>query len=205
MRPRVVYLEDEIRQRHRLAEFLRAASACRRDVGRSFVFHGPDGSALHSLRRTFGTRFRRRSEADGPALLHQRSCTTIQTGRERLRNFVADRLCASLKIAVLRSSRIVLACVFLVEAAQAAFARDVVVVNEGTKGIHVQLRQPIKGVMLVVRYADIGPEAEKTFSVGNAKTEVHISANWCGTFFNRELKETNSHVILSRKCTVSVR
>jgi hypothetical protein len=98
----------------------------------------------------------------------------------------------------------VLACVFMVEATQPALARDVVVVNEGTKGIHVDLRQPIKGVMLVVRYADIGPEAEKTFSLGDARTEVHISANWCGTFFNRELKQANSRVILSRKCTVSV-
>ena len=78
-------VEDQVRQRHRLAELLGAARRTRstNTTDRTFGMVRTDG-ALPALRRPSGPRVRRRAEADRPALLHERRGAEIRARRVRL-------------------------------------------------------------------------------------------------------------------------
>jgi len=71
---------DEIRERHRLAEFLPAARQCRRQDRRPHLRDVAHRSSLPPLRRPSRARLRRRSEADGLALLHRRIWAGVSSG-----------------------------------------------------------------------------------------------------------------------------
>ena len=80
---RAVCRRSEVRKRHRMAKLLRAAG--RRDwLDRSIAAFGMDRTegALQQLRRSPGSRVRRRSAADGLALLHQRRRAEFQASEE---------------------------------------------------------------------------------------------------------------------------
>src|SRR5262249_10846729 len=70
----------QVRERHRMAELLRAArSAGGRDDRGSQLRHDADRSALRQLRRTSRTRLSRRSASDRPALLYERCRDDVRT------------------------------------------------------------------------------------------------------------------------------
>src|SRR5689334_5905398 len=77
MRTALVQLGDQIRERHRLAELLEAAGARSRDPPGPQSDGGTDGGAVRTLRRPPRPRVRRRAQADGPALLHERAGTEL--------------------------------------------------------------------------------------------------------------------------------
>src|SRR5260370_10127491 len=72
LRPAAVRIEDEVRERHRLAEFQRPGAGRGRNLDRSQLRHGTHGGALQPLRKPSRPRVRGRAAADAPALLHQR-------------------------------------------------------------------------------------------------------------------------------------
>ena len=67
-----VFFPDEIRQRHRLAELLAAATWRRARAPGSLWRHAPNRSVVPALWRAFGTRVQRRSATDRPPVLHER-------------------------------------------------------------------------------------------------------------------------------------
>ena len=74
--------EHQVRQRHRLAELLRAARQRHRHDQRPQLLHGAHRGALPALRRPSGPRVRRRPEADRPALLHERRRAEVHRREE---------------------------------------------------------------------------------------------------------------------------
>ena len=93
LRPRSVLLDDEVRQRHRLAELLGAARQRGRHDARHSLGMVAHGGALPPLRRPSRPRVRRRPEADRPALLHERRRDEFKP-RARLTR-AANRCCCS--------------------------------------------------------------------------------------------------------------
>src|SRR3954464_5514978 len=79
MRPAALQVRPQIRERHRLAEFLRAPGWRRRYHERQELLHDPHRGALRPLRRTSWPRVRRRPAAYRPALLHQRRGAQFRT------------------------------------------------------------------------------------------------------------------------------
>ncbi len=75
-----LFLDHEIRQRHRLAELLGAAGRGCRHGGGQNPRHGSDRCPLQPLRRPPWPCLQRRSEADGSALLHERRRAELQAG-----------------------------------------------------------------------------------------------------------------------------
>ena len=69
----------QVRERHRLAQFLRAAGRRHRLDGRPQLRHDPDRSPLQPVRRPPGPRVRRRPAADRTAVLHQRGGAEFRT------------------------------------------------------------------------------------------------------------------------------
>src|SRR6516164_6025846 len=72
LRSAAVLVQDQIRKRHRLAEFLGAAGARGGRERGPLVRHDPHRRIVPSLRRSSRPRLHRRSEADRAALLHER-------------------------------------------------------------------------------------------------------------------------------------
>src|SRR5712691_4487975 len=72
LRPAAFRLGHEVRQRHGLAELLGPPRGRGSDLDRPQALHGPHGSALPPVRGAPGSCLRRRSQADGPAVLHER-------------------------------------------------------------------------------------------------------------------------------------
>ena len=85
LRAAAVLIEDQVRQRHRLAELLGAARRTRstRRTTRT-LRHGAHRSALPPMRRPSRPCVRRRPEADRPALLHERRRAEVRARRVRL-------------------------------------------------------------------------------------------------------------------------
>ena len=75
-----LFVKDQIRQRHRLAEFLGAAAGRGRRSERPHLRHDAHGEFLPPLRRPSRSCVRRRPEADRPALLHGRRGAQIRAG-----------------------------------------------------------------------------------------------------------------------------
>src|ERR1700743_3326295 len=75
-----VFLRYQIRQRHRLAEFLAAVAGRRLATHRHDLGHGARRKPLPPLRRASGPRVRRRPAADRLALLHERRSVAIHGG-----------------------------------------------------------------------------------------------------------------------------
>src|SRR5262249_40557163 len=97
--PAALRIEDEVRERHRLAELLHVDPGPRRHPARLQADPAAHRVPLRALRRTPGPRVRRRSAADGQALLQQRPRAGVRArGREAARPAV-----------VMRSARIALA------------------------------------------------------------------------------------------------
>src|SRR5262245_46390669 len=78
MRARSLCLDDEVRQRHGLAEFLAAAGWGGRDLRGPHVADGPDRSPLRRLRGASRARIRRWPAADRIAILYQRTCADLR-------------------------------------------------------------------------------------------------------------------------------
>ncbi len=76
----VVRIEEEVRERHRLAELQRSGRGRGRDHVRPQLRHGPHRGALQPLRQPSRPRVRGRPAADASALLHQRRCHELQAG-----------------------------------------------------------------------------------------------------------------------------
>ena len=72
LRPTAVRIEEEIRERHGLAELQRPGRGCGRKLDRSKLWHGAHRGALQPLRQPSRPRVQRRAPADESALLHQR-------------------------------------------------------------------------------------------------------------------------------------
>ncbi len=83
LRPRRLFVEDEVRFRHGLAEFLGIASQRHRHQDRQFVSHAAHRGALPPLRWAFRPYLRRRSPADGQASLPGWSCVDLQAIRSK--------------------------------------------------------------------------------------------------------------------------
>src|SRR4029453_16295960 len=79
MRFAAVLIGDQVRERHRLAEFLSAAAERHRDFRRPFTVDAANGGALPSLRRPSWARFQRWSAAHRAALLHERGGADLHT------------------------------------------------------------------------------------------------------------------------------
>ena len=99
LRAAAVQLGDQVRERHRLAELLAAAAACRRRAHRPQPADGAHRSAVRALRRASRPRLRRRAQADRPALLHERA------GAEVPRRLTTRRRCAASRACPARRSR----------------------------------------------------------------------------------------------------
>ena len=80
LRPGAVRLEEEVRERHRLAELQRSGRRSGRDHDRPQLRHGPHRGALQPLRQPSRPRLRGRPAADPSALLHQRRGDEFQAG-----------------------------------------------------------------------------------------------------------------------------
>ena len=80
LRPAPVREQDEVRQRHRLAELQHAGRRSGRDVGRPELGHDPHRGALRPMRLASRPRVSRRPSADRPALLHQRRGDQLYAG-----------------------------------------------------------------------------------------------------------------------------
>ena len=76
-----VRLEHEVRQRHGLAELFPSAPGCRLDRGRPLGHDGAGRSTLPPLRQSSRARLRRRAEADGLAILHERRRADLRAAR----------------------------------------------------------------------------------------------------------------------------
>ena len=72
--------DDQVRQRHRLAQLLAAAAQRRQPARRHHAGHVARRGALPPLRRPPGPRVRRRPEAHRPALLHERRRDGVHAG-----------------------------------------------------------------------------------------------------------------------------
>ena len=81
LRPAALLLRHEVRLGHRLAELLAAARAeFREDGGGPELLLRAHGGDVPPLRRPPRPRLRRRPEAHGPALLHERDCHEVRPG-----------------------------------------------------------------------------------------------------------------------------
>src|SRR4029077_13090737 len=85
LRSAIVQVDEEIRERNRLAELQRSGSRLGRDYAGPHLRHGPHRSALQALREPPWARVRRRPAAHTPALLHQRRRPQFRTGRSQRR------------------------------------------------------------------------------------------------------------------------
>ena len=72
--------EDEVRERHRLAELQRSRAGRDRGYGGPQLRHGPHRDALQPLRQPSRPCVPGRPAADRPALLHQRRGDELQAG-----------------------------------------------------------------------------------------------------------------------------
>ena len=94
LRSAALFVKDQIRQRHRLAEFLGAAAGRSRPSERPHLRHDAHGHFLPPLRRPSRSCVRRRPEADRPALLHGRRGAEVRAGAaggELTRAYAAPR------------------------------------------------------------------------------------------------------------------
>ena len=80
LRAAAVQVEEEVRERHRLAELQRSGAGFDRDHDRSKLRHGPHRGALQPLRQPSRPRVRGRPAADASALLHQRRGDELPAG-----------------------------------------------------------------------------------------------------------------------------
>ena len=83
LRAAAVRGRSQVRERHRLAELLRAARRRRRLDGRRQPVHAAHRGPLQPLRRTPRPRLRGRPAADRSALLHQRRRAELRAGAGR--------------------------------------------------------------------------------------------------------------------------
>ena len=72
--------QDQVRERHRLAEFQHPSPGRDRNDGRPQLRHGAHRGALLALRLASRPRLPRRAAADRPALLHQRRGDELHAG-----------------------------------------------------------------------------------------------------------------------------
>ncbi len=84
LRSGAVHFGDEVRQRHRLAEFFRHAARFIRNQPRLQIDSAAHRIPLRTLRRASRSCFRRRSASDQAALLQQRRCTEVRAGLRRI-------------------------------------------------------------------------------------------------------------------------
>ncbi len=84
---------SQVRERHRLAQFLCAARGVDRNLLGPQLLHGAHRGSLQPLRRPSGPRVPRRSAADRPALLHQRRALELHAVRAAAQR--AEWCCAS--------------------------------------------------------------------------------------------------------------
>ena len=80
LRAAAVRVEEEIRERHRLAELQRSGRGRGRDHGRPHLRNAAHRGALQPLRQPSRPRVSGRPAADRPALLHQRRGDELQAG-----------------------------------------------------------------------------------------------------------------------------
>ena len=81
LRAAAVREQDQVRQRHRLAELQYSGRRRDRDDGRPQLWHDAHRSALRALRLASWPRVSRRPAANRPALLHQRRGDKLHAGR----------------------------------------------------------------------------------------------------------------------------
>lgn len=84
--------------------------------------------------------------------------------------------------------------------------RQIVFVNDSTQKASAAMMQMERGKMTVVKYGDAEAGHSLTFDVADRETVVRVRAYHCGSHDNQVIVSRNkTHVVLSAKCTVTVR
>lgn len=83
--------------------------------------------------------------------------------------------------------------------------RYIVFVNDSTQKASAALLQLEHGKMTVVKYGDAEARSSLTFDVPDVETVVRVRADHCALQVPVTMPRNKSHVVLSAKCTISVR